>query len=474
MRALLSVSTLAAALSLAALPARAGVPQIFMFDAYGTDLPAGDAVVQVLLSAASDQPVTFSYTTVNGTAIAGQDYVAASGTLTIPPGNTSSQIAVTLLADGLDEPTETFTLVVSNPVGATIGDGESLISILDGDPTTEVKAGRCEAQEGAGVTTCVLSILVLMQGTQTVTVDYATANGTAAAGLDYVAASGTLTFPPGGPAFQNVPLTVIGDSEVELNETFFLNLANATNAVVTDGTGEATIIDDDAPALGSQALVHGAQLRADLAPGPGPTVGRDHYVVDQSPYSSWEVVVDEVSGDVAPGLVLDLLAEDNSTVLATGANVGGGSARSLRWQRRLPYGETRQHVRVHSPSCGTACGADDIYRVRAYETTERIPRFNNSGSQATIVVLDNTTDQPVAGNVDFWQSSGILLLSMPFSCAPHGVAVVNASAQPALSFQSGSITITHDAPYGALAGKAVALEPSTGFAFDTPLEHKVK
>jgi Calx-beta domain-containing protein len=474
MRALLSVPMLAAALSLGALPAQAGVPQIFMFDAFAVDQPAGNANVAVLLSAASDEPVTFSYTTVNGTAVAGQDYVAASGTLTIPPGETNGEIVVSILADGLDEPTETFTLVVSNPVGATIGDGESLITVLDGDPTTEVRAGRCEVQEGAGVATCVLSVLVLMPGTQTVTVDYATANGTATAGLDYLPASGTLTFPPGGPAFQNVPLTVLGDSEIELNELFVLNLTNVTNAIVTDATGEATILDDDALPLGNQAIVHGTRLRADLAAAPGPAVDRDHYVVEQAPYSSWEVVVDEVSGDVAPGLVLDLLAEDNSTVLATGAVVGGGSARSLRWQRRLPYGETRQHVRVHSPSCGTACGADDTYRLRAYETTERIPRFNNSGSQATVVVLHNTTDQPVAGNVDFWQASGILLLSTPVTLAPHGVAVVNAAAQPALSFQSGSITITHDAPYGALAGKAVALEPATGFAFDTPLEHKPK
>jgi hypothetical protein len=48
--------------------------------------------------------------------------------------------------------------------------------------------------------------------------------------------------------------------------------------------------------------------------------------------------------------------------------------------------------------------------------------------------------------------------------------VLNTSAPDGVPSGSGSLTVAHDAPYGALAGKAVALEPATGFAFDTPLE----
>jgi hypothetical protein len=54
---------------------------------------------------------------------------------------------------------------------------------------------------------------------------------------------------------------------------------------------------------------------------------------------------------------------------------------------------------VSAPACGTACGPDDSYRVRFRETTYAIPRFNNTGSQATVLVLQNPTEAAVTGRV---------------------------------------------------------------------------
>ena len=77
-----------------------------------------------------------------------------------------------------------------------------------------------------------------------VTVDYATADGTATAGIDYVATAGTLTFAP-GTTTQLVRVTVNGDTAVEPDETVLLNLTNPTNATLADGQGVGTIRNDD-------------------------------------------------------------------------------------------------------------------------------------------------------------------------------------------------------------------------------------
>jgi uncharacterized repeat protein (TIGR01451 family) len=79
-----------------------------------------------------------------------------------------------------------------------------------------------------------------------VTVQYATANGTALAGSDYNAASGTLTIPAGGTSGM-INVVVRGDATPENDETFTVNLSNATNAVIIDGQGTGTIQNDDAP-----------------------------------------------------------------------------------------------------------------------------------------------------------------------------------------------------------------------------------
>jgi hypothetical protein len=81
----------------------------------------------------------------------------------------------------------------------------------------------------------------------TVTVGFSTGNGTATAPSDYVAASGTLVFPQGLPQKKRfITVKVKGDRTPELNETFFVNLSNpSANAVIDDGQGQGTILNDD-------------------------------------------------------------------------------------------------------------------------------------------------------------------------------------------------------------------------------------
>ena len=206
----------------------------------------------------------------------------------------------------------------------------------------------------------------------------------------------------------------------------------------------------------------------DLASQAGPVVDVDHYRLAQAARSSYEVVVDAVSGDVQP-LVLERLAADTTTVLASSLAVGTGSSRSLRWENLLSTPVVDEQVRVRSGGCTTSCGSEDVYRIRAYETTYTIPRFNNAGTQISVLILQNPTSYTIGGTVYFWSGAGALLHAQPFSIVPKGGYVLSTSTIPALLGTSGTLTVANDGRYGDLVGKAVALEPATGFSFDSPM-----
>jgi Calx-beta domain len=91
------------------------------------------ATFTVTLSASSGQLVSVVYATANGTAIAGSDHSATSGTLSFEPGATSHPISVPVMNDTVDEPTETFVVTLSTPTNGTIADAQRLGTILDDD-----------------------------------------------------------------------------------------------------------------------------------------------------------------------------------------------------------------------------------------------------------------------------------------------------------------------------------------------------
>jgi hypothetical protein len=87
----------------------------------------------VRLASTSDQTITVSYRTVNGTAVAKSDYNAASGTLTFQPGETAKTITISIKADRRSEANETFTVELFNAVGTTIEDGVATATIVNDD-----------------------------------------------------------------------------------------------------------------------------------------------------------------------------------------------------------------------------------------------------------------------------------------------------------------------------------------------------
>ena len=221
------------------------VVEISVGDASVVEGDAGATlVVTVSLSLPSTADVTVAYNTVDGTALAGSDYTAASGTLTFAPGTTSQEVSVEIISDLARETVEEFLVVLSTPAGGELLDPEATASILDDDGLL-LSVGDVEIQEGdSGSLNAVFPVSLQKAATEDVTFDYTTLDGTALDGSDYTAASGTLTIATGATAVQvNVP--ILGDLIDEPRETFALTVTTQSDVVVIDGTGEAAIIDND-------------------------------------------------------------------------------------------------------------------------------------------------------------------------------------------------------------------------------------
>jgi hypothetical protein len=111
----------------------------------------------------------------------------------------------------------------------------------------------------------------------------------------------------------------------------------------------------------------------------------------------------------------------------------------------------------------------DPYDVVYYDTTLFVPRWNNTGSQQTVLILQNTTSSTTRGFVYFYDAAGALLTNVEINVPEHAVRILPTATIPELAGRSGSAQIAQLGGYEALAGKAVALEPATGFTFDTAI-----
>ncbi|MDP3241960.1 MAG: Calx-beta domain-containing protein [Reyranella sp.] len=202
----------------------------------------------VTLDKAADGPVTVAYSTANGTAKAGKDYVASSGTVTFAAGETSKMVHVDIKGDVLAESNETFKVNLSSPAGATIADGTAIGTIIDDDGAAVLPAlsiADLAVAEGNGEHAHFMFTVTLDKAAAgPVTVAYSTADGTATAGSDYVATNGTLTF-TAGETSKTVHVDISGDTVFEGNETFAVTLSNASGASLADATAVGTIVNDD-------------------------------------------------------------------------------------------------------------------------------------------------------------------------------------------------------------------------------------
>ncbi|HWP53694.1 MAG TPA: Calx-beta domain-containing protein, partial [Pyrinomonadaceae bacterium] len=224
-------------------------PSVVQFSAaaYSINENAGASFITVNRLGDTSAAVAVNCATSNGTATAGADYTASSGTLSFAIGETSKTFSVPIINDSLNESNETVNLTLSNVTGnAVLGTpSTAVLTIIDNDLPPTLSINDVSVSEGnSGTTSANFTVSLSAASGQTVTVNYATASGTATAGSDYQSASGTLTFSPGDTS---KPITVLvnGDALNEADETFVVNLSGASNASIIDTQGAGTITNDD-------------------------------------------------------------------------------------------------------------------------------------------------------------------------------------------------------------------------------------
>ncbi|GDY21177.1 hypothetical protein LBMAG56_25230 [Verrucomicrobiota bacterium] len=218
----------------------------------------GSVTITVTRTGGSSGAVGVSYATANGTAAAGSDYTATSGTLAWAAGDAANKtITVPILNDTTPESSETFTVALSTPTGgATLGTPSTVtVTITDDDPqpagTLQFTVGAANVGESAGSVTLTVSRIGGTNGA--VGVSYATANGTAMAGSDYTATSGTLAWAAGDTASKTITVPILNATTPESSETFTVALSTPTGGATlgTPSTATVTITDDDPQPAGT-------------------------------------------------------------------------------------------------------------------------------------------------------------------------------------------------------------------------------
>jgi len=199
----------------------------------------------------------------------------------------------------------------------------------------------------------------------------------------------------------------------------------------------------------------------------------DWIILSQRPFSSYEVRVDGMSDGLTlttgagDALAVDLV-ESDGTVVASGYSFNPAAVdRRVTFANNTATANDNQQMRISSPFCNPCTAATSGYTIRLFDTTYNIPRFNNSATQVTVMILQNSLSASVTVNAHFFNAAGTLLSTQPITIAAHGTSVFNTASVGALVGQSGSIIVTNSGGYSGLSGKAVALEPGTGFTFDT-------
>jgi N,N-dimethylformamidase beta subunit-like, C-terminal/Domain of unknown function (DUF4082)/Calx-beta domain/Bacterial Ig domain len=218
----------------------------------------------VTLSAATDHAVTVGFSTLDGTATAPNgDYEAVAGEVTIPQGATGDLIKVNVSGDAYNEDDETFNVKLTSAVGGTIEKAMGAAVIQNDDAVPSLTIANASLPEGNTGVTSSMTFTVTLSATsgKTVTVNFATADGSALAPADYAAKAGTLTF-AAGTAMQTIDVAIVGDNIDAPNKTFVVRLSAPGNATIGTAEATGTIVDDDTSTPSTQTFTTAADFTA--------------------------------------------------------------------------------------------------------------------------------------------------------------------------------------------------------------------
>ena len=431
-------------------------PAVSVADAAG-DEDIGALEFAVSLSAPSGIEVSASYATKDGTAAAGSDYAAASGTLVFAPGEVSRTIRVAILDDALHEADEeTFALSLSAPTGATLDAGTALGTIRDDDEPPALSVADAAGDEDIGALEFAVS-LSAPSGIE-VSASYATKDGTAAAGSDYAAASGTLMFAP-GEVSQTIRVAILDDALHEADEeTFELSLSAPTGATLDAGTALGTIRDDDEPPALSVADAAGdedigaLEFAVSLSAPSGIEVSASYATKDGTAAAGGDYAAasgtlvfapGEVSQTIRVAILDDALHEADEETFAlslsapTGATLDAGTA----------LGTIRDDDEPPALSVADAAGDEDIGALEFEVTLSAPSGIEVSASYAT-------KDGTAAAGSDYAAASGTLVFAPGEVSQTIRVAILDDALDEA---DEETFALSLSAPTGATLDAGTAL-----------------
>ncbi len=404
---------------------------------YSMNEDDGSATITVTLNAIPGLIATVEYTTSDGTAIEGEDYPAASGTLTFVPGDTSETFTVNVFPDTKDEPDETIILTLSNADNADIGDdNQAELTILNDDdpPSVSFSSDSYSLTEEDGPAT--ITVTLGQESGQIVTVVYDTNDGTAIAGEDYSSAGGTLVFDP-GDTIQTFDVTITADTKDEIDETVNLMLHSPGNAILTDPSAATLTIQDN----------------------------------DEPPDVYFDTTAYTVTEDTGPAsITVTLSAESGKSVTVTYTASDGTATTSEDYNAvsdtlTFDPGDTAQTFDV-SIIADLKDESDETVNLAL-----NIAGNSNitNPSTATLTIVDDDEPPDVyfrTSDYDATEASGLATIDVLLSAESGNIVTV--------TYSSSDGTATTDTDYSAVSGTLTFTLGSTSQTFDVPITDDTK
>jgi VCBS repeat-containing protein len=343
---------------------------------------AGTMSFTVTLSAASGQSVSVNYGTSNGTATAGADYTAGSGTLTFAPGVVSQTVTVNIAEDTIFEGDETLNVTLSAATNATIADGTGVGTITDNDaaPTLTVSSPTVAENGGFAVFTLGLS----NPSSTATSFNLALANGTATAadygpalevstdnGVTWTSATSATIAAGATSVLVRTPIT--SDTIDEANETFTLTATTSAGTTSNaNASGTATITDDDnAPTISSVSAATAVEATSLV------------HTVTLSNASSVATTYSLSLTDVtATGGGVDYTSTLTNAAFSNGVTISGGTI-------TVPAGVTSFSVTVPT-SADTIAEANETYTL-AVDAASGTGTINDDDAAPTVSTVSAAT-----------------------------------------------------------------------------------
>jgi|GEM_PF-6383715 len=346
---------------------------------YSVNENGGTATITVTRSGGKVGPVTVDYGTANGTATAGTDYTASSGTLSWASGDdTAKSFTIPVINDSIPTGDKTVNLTLTNATGgATLGQSSAVLTIIDDEAPIpgDIAFSAPTYSVNENVSTVTITATRSNGSNNAVGVTYATTSGgTATAGTDYTTKTGTLSWADGDTANKTFTIPILDDMIYEGSETVNLALTNPTGgaSLGAQNTAVLTIVDNESPPAGTRY-----DLTFDAA---GPNMGTDGNinVTSQGTYNYTSS------------------ANTNRAVLKTGVTLGSSRG---RYRYGNGFNNTYEMVRAYTPAYTTANGLIDANIQISVDYYIRSSGGNSSGNTITAELYEYNTTSGVVGDM---------------------------------------------------------------------------